>query len=438
MGDLSNRCCMVVDNGMYTETAIRLAREFGQVLYYKPWTSSTPKVFQLVVGDGYEEIKRVRYFWEEMEKADLFVFPDLYFGDLQIYLESIGKRVWGARNSEKYEYNREMFLKSLDEVGLEKPNVHLCIGITELTEHLKKNDDKYIKISITRGDMETWHHQTYELSEQKLNGLRYYYGPCAEMVRFQVWDDIPSDIEVGYDGPSVDGKFFDSIQGYESKNQAYIGAFTKYQDMPEQVREVNDKFAKILQRERARTMFGTEIRVTKDGTPMFIDATVRQPCPPGECQLEVYSNLGEVMWHGAVGDIVPIEPEAEFCAEVMIYSSWAQGNWSPVYIPPKVRRWVKLLNSCEVNGFHYAIPEQGTTAPAGGGSDIIGAVVGLGKTIEKAIEAVREHCDEVEGFSVEPPIEALADCLASIKTGEENDVHFTDKKVPEPSEVLDE
>jgi hypothetical protein len=428
-------CC--IDHGSYTEVGLRLAREFGRVLYFKPWVSSSPQTFPLIVGDGFNEMERIPDIWDRLDEIDLFVFPDLYFGPLQLHLESLGKRVWGARNAERYEYDRELFVKTLKEIGLPVPKVKVCVGITALREYLMENENQYIKISTTRGDSESWHHINYDLSQQKLNAMLFYYGPVSERVRFQVWDHIESAIEIGYDGPTVDGQFFDSMQGFEKKNLAYIGAWTKYSDMPEAVREVNEAFAPILKAERCRSMFGSEVRVTEDSTPYFIDATIRTPCPPGESQLEMYTNLGEVMWHGSVGDVVPIEPAAKFAVQVMLYSAWAEGNWCPIEIPDKVRKWVKLFSSCKVNDLYYAVPDE-MGEPIVHGNTEVGGVVGLGDTIEEAIDACREHCDELKGFDLDFQFSELAECLKSIRAGEDQDVEFTKDTVPEPESVIEE
>jgi hypothetical protein len=442
MADLSNKTICVYDNGLYVETAIRLAREFGRVYYFKPWKESAPRTTNLVVGDGFKEIERARDFFSIIDETDIFAFFDIYDGDLQVHLESIGKRVWGSRLAERYEYNRQLFKKTLAKVGLSVNPYVVCTGITELRDYLSKNKNKWIKVDM-RGDGETWHHQTYSLSERKLDALEFYYGPCKEMVQFVVDDEIPTTTEVGFDGFMVTGQDGKpqfpkaSFPGIEIKNQAYIGSVIDYEDLPEQVREVNDAFAPVLAKEGFRSAFGTEIKLTDDDDSFFIDATCRQPCPPGDVVMEAVDNLGEFIWHGSVGDLVELKTSAKFGAQVMLYSSSALSNYLPVEIDDEDRRWVKLYNSCLVDGMYQIVPRD-VKDPLAMGNEEVGAVVGLGDTIEEAIEEVKKHCESVRGFDTDIQIEVLGECLKRMQDSEDKGVPLTDEDIPEPEVVTDD
>jgi hypothetical protein len=46
-----------------------------------------------VVGEGFEGIERIHDFFDYVDEADIFIFPDVYDGDLQRYLEAQGKLV---------------------------------------------------------------------------------------------------------------------------------------------------------------------------------------------------------------------------------------------------------------------------------------------------------------------------------------------------------
>ena len=55
MGNYSNKTVCVVDNGDFIETAITLAKEFGQVLYYySPWQEGCAKSIRMFFGGGLE------------------------------------------------------------------------------------------------------------------------------------------------------------------------------------------------------------------------------------------------------------------------------------------------------------------------------------------------------------------------------------------------
>jgi len=160
MDDISKRICCIYDYGNNVALAERLSREFGRVLYYCPWETSNPESLRVAVGDGLENVERVLDFFdpEVLHRTDLFVFPDIYDGDLQLDLVSRGKRVWGARSGEDFEYKRELFAKTLKQVGLPVAPYKVIVGTSNLKKYLIEHDDLWIKVEM-RGDGETWHHQ---------------------------------------------------------------------------------------------------------------------------------------------------------------------------------------------------------------------------------------------------------------------------------------
>jgi hypothetical protein len=176
MDDISEKCCLVYDYGANLSLARRLAREFGRVLYFRPWKESEPKTSNLAVGDGFPDIERVRHFWQGVQAADLVCFPDLYDGDLQIELERQGKRVWGSRMAERLEYDRPHFLKTLQKVGLPCVEHTIITGVSNLEAYLheSENENQWVKVNL-RGDDETWHHETWEGSRAKLRAMHHQY-----------------------------------------------------------------------------------------------------------------------------------------------------------------------------------------------------------------------------------------------------------------------
>jgi len=320
---LKSKTVTVYDYGNNLALAERLSREFGHVNYFKPWKDTSPETLKLVVGDGLDTVHRVKDFFapEVLHGTDLFVFPDIYDGDLQRDLISRGKRVWGSGMAEQFEYKRELFSNTLKEVGLAVSPYVVCVGVSALEKELKSHDDLWVKLNL-RGDGETWHHENYALSKRKIEALRYQFGAVNEMVRFTVCETIPTTIEAAYDGfmvtspdgsPQFPKKGF---LGYETKNLAHILNAIDYDDFPEQVREVNEKFAPKLAKFFYRSAWGTEIKIADDGKNYFLDATCRQPEPPGSIVMEQVKNLGEFMYHGAAGELRELEIEQPFGVSV--------------------------------------------------------------------------------------------------------------------------
>ena len=409
MSDYSTRTCCVIDNGLFAEVAVTLAKSFGRVYYYVPWENAYPKSTQLMMGQGLEGVEKVDSFWDIIDKIDLFVFPDIYYGSLQVYLEKQGKRVWGSRMGEELELFREFSKETLKDAGIDVGPYKVITGIDALREYLQKHDNQYVKISRTRGDFETFKSESYDLSEPKLDEIEQKLGARKTVTEFIVEETIDNAVEIGYDGFTIDGQFPPhAMSGVEIKDKGYIGHFKAYNEMAAPILEVNDKLAAILQRYKYRNFWAAEARVTKDGTPWVIDPCARFGSPPSELLLNVYTNLADIMWHGASGEVVDPEPAGEWGAEVMIVSSWANLNWQAIDFPKEIRDAVKLHFPVVIDGRYYITP-QGFDLPC------VGAVVAFGDTMEQAIKRVQNLASKVRGYYLDIPVDCFDTGIEEIK-----------------------
>ena len=66
----------------------------------------------------------------------------------------------------------------------------------------------------------------------------------------------------------------------------------------------------------------------------------------------------------------------------------------------------------------------------------IGDCIGIGDTIEEAVENCKKHAEEVEGFDIKIHAEALPEALNEIKNGEKHGITFTDDKLPSLTELM--
>src|ERR1035437_1040550 len=132
MSDYKNRTCLVLDNGLFIEISVVLAKSFGKVYYYSNWKSAYPRSVNRLVGTGLPGVTRVNDFWDVLDEVDLFVFPDIYFGGLQEHLVSLGKRVWGARKGDFLELDREKSKEHLDSIGVDIGPYRVVKGIDAL------------------------------------------------------------------------------------------------------------------------------------------------------------------------------------------------------------------------------------------------------------------------------------------------------------------
>lgn len=169
--DLSKKTVMVIDNGLFTELAKTLSSSFKKVYYTCRWKSAFPKSEQYVIGYGIEGIERVDDIWDKFDEVDLFVFPDIYDGSLQLHLESLGKLVFGGKLGEQMELYRDSMKEHMKKLGLYVTPYKVIKSIQKLREYLKENPNVWVKQNVTRGDFECVDDQTEIFTDE---GWKYF------------------------------------------------------------------------------------------------------------------------------------------------------------------------------------------------------------------------------------------------------------------------
>jgi hypothetical protein len=196
----------------------------------------------------------------------------------------------------------------------------------------------------------------------------------------------------GIDGYTVDGDWPTSmLTGIEVKDQGYIGKFIKYADLPKSMTQFNDTISPILKSFGCRCSMSDEKRIDKSGKSYMIDACMREPSPPGELKSEFYTNIADIIWQGANGNLIDPIPIAKYGAQALIECTKAPKEFVPIIFPPKISQHIKLRNCKFQDGMWQAIPQRDTNLTS------VGGVIGWGNTLEEAIEQVKEMSELVEG-----------------------------------------
>lgn len=426
-----SRKVLVIDHGLYTAFAERLGRMF-EVFYFAPYADrSFPKPGPAMVGSGLKGVERVEDIWRILPEVDLVVFPDVGFYQLACYLRDCGYKVWSAGQGEKLEVQRWRAKETMKALGLPVGKSSLVTGMSDLRKYLADNEDVYVKISGFRGLAETFHSKTLGIAEPRLAELEDALGGLASVFSFVVEHKIDAVVEAGYDGFCIDGEFPSTcLAGVEVKDRGYLGCVRDYSKLADPVKEINERLAPFLKEAEYRQFFSTEVRVTDNGTPYLIDLTTRCPAPPSSLYWEMIENVGDIVEGGANGDIVEPEWNSKYGAIAIIKSPFAEERWTPVSVDPKVEQWIKWRNACNIEGQTYIIPTEGVRMTE------IGDCIGIGDTIEEAIENCKKHAEEVEGFDIKIHVEALPEALKEIENGEKNGITFTDDKLPSLTELM--
>jgi hypothetical protein len=395
MTNYASKNVLVIDNGLFTEMAVMLSKSFKRVYYTSPWTAEYPKTIQLLVGTGIPGVKRINDFWPLIDEIDLFVFPDIYYGGLQEYLASIGKRVWGSRRGELLELDRDKSKQICDSVGIDISPYTVVTGMDSLRKYLLSHKDVYVKISFTRGDMETLYCKQYSSIEPVLDNLEYHLGPAKDRQDFIIEEAVHDASEVSYDGFCIDGQWpKNSMWGIEIKDRAHTLSKCDYDKLPASLIDVHDKLSSVMKGFKYRGWFSTEILATKDGRAYLMDPCCRCGCPPNELYQMMITNWPDIIWEGADGVLVEPTFSAKHGAELLFESEWAQSNWQPIEFPKKIRDNVKIFDLCIIDGKHYCVPR------GPGASSKVGAVVATGDTMEEAIKNVRSIAEQIDGHHI--------------------------------------
>lgn len=431
MKDASQVTALVHDYGTFAFLANDLGRSFKKIYYTTPHEREFQSLAHCCIGDGLEGCERLDDWMEEIPNIDLHIFPDIAMVGAQKYLRSIGKSVWGSFDATGLEMSRTEFLKFVKDAGLPVAPSKTVIGVTALAEELKKSKQPlWIKINRFRDDCETWKHYSWPHSERDIEDLSVVFGALKEEVIFVVQEEIPSEIEIGFDGLSVDGWYpAETYMGPELKNVLYLGAKTKYGKLPDALKRINEAIRPYLKKIGYRNFLATEVRVAKDGTPYFIDPTFRMPGQTGEHMGETCSNLAEVIWAGANGEHVEPKLTSPFVAQATMTFTGDSNHWRSLEIPDKVSRWTKL--------YHYCQKEDGVAIFPPRDCDELGVIIGTGTTINLAIKNLKKNFEAYDGQPVSIKAEGFASLLADIQKSEAKGVEFTEQKVPDPASVVE-
>lgn len=408
MEDLSKKTALIVDSGLYTHMAEKLAESFGRTLYFSEWRGQFPTSKWARIGQGLDNIERVTDFDEHTGEADIIIFLDIYSAGTQKRLREAGHRVWGNGDAEMLELDRwwlKNYLKARDFPVNEFARLQ---GIDELIDHVKDSKDVWIKGGPYRGDFESFHFENLWLSMPWLDEMRHTLGPTKETYPFLVESSIPG-VEVGFDGFSVDGNFPQiASYGYEAKDAGYLGKVYEGNELPTAIEQVNNAVAPLLRGANARGFLSLELRIGKSKRPFLLDPCLRCGSPPSEAYAELFTNWADVIWAGAAGDMVDLKPAAKYAAQLILKSDWAKDNWLAIDVPKGVRRFVKLHNHCRLEDIDYVVPT---------GIAQIGGVIGLGDTLEEAIRECHENAEAVKAYELDYAEDAFQDCMEAIEEG---------------------
>lgn len=393
--DLFSKSVCVVDNGLFQELAFTLTKSFGKVFYNSPWVADYPVSYHTEMGEGFDEYERVQDIWSVIDDVDLFVFPDIYQGGLQEHLASIGKMVWGSRNGDELELYRKEAKNYFKTLGLPQGPYDVVKGMSKLRKYIKDRDkDKlWVKISLTRGDTETFSAEGYDSVKNRLDDMTAKFGPTSEFREFIVEEHLPDTLDLAIDTYCIDGKFpSKSMLGNEQKDEGYIGVVKDWAKMPPDLRDVYEALSPALKGFQFRNFFAVECRTGKSG--MYLsDPCCRVGSPIFELELNMIGNLPEILWEGADGKLVEPEYKGKYGYEIILQSDWVNEHPLLVKFEEKYRDQIKFRYATQFPDGLWIMPQR--QGPA------FGSIVAYGNSIDECVDQVEEIAGTVKGTQVE-------------------------------------
>src|SRR5229473_314752 len=297
---------IVLDHGMFPELAMRLGRDLDRCYYYSPWASAFPDPNDQLIGSGLDEfnVERVDFplgLIGTAEEPDVWVFPDLYFTDLQQHLRALGKRVWGSGWGELYEQDRWKLSDLLEAAKHPVAGADRLLTIEQLGETVRDemSEDTYIKVAqFYRGLMETYRHRGWPQSRTWFDDLRHRLGPAGERMGFMVQEAIAGDaVEIGLDLIVVNGQaIFPTTMGYEIKGAGLVSVVID--DYPEWADPIRTVVEHLSIDGPYTNFFSAEARKTKDKC-YVIDVACRMPSPGDGIHMEMWENFTDLIMLGA-------------------------------------------------------------------------------------------------------------------------------------------
>jgi hypothetical protein len=385
----------IQDMGLFTELALTLSRSFGRVTYTNPWQNAFPSSKDTEVGEGIPGVTRVDDIHEIMDETDLFIFPDIYYGELQIYLRNKGKRVFGSKDGDKIEIYRSEAKPYFEELGIPQGPYEIMKGVKKLRGYIKEHDGQklWVKIDKTRGDFETFCVEGYELSKNKIDDIEYHLGPKAEIMTFVVEENLEGTIDIAIDTYCIDGDYPSvTLLGTEEKGECYICARRRWDAMPEDVVDIYERLSPILKQCEYRNMLSLESRKEKN-TAYLGDPCCRGGSPPFELQMNMITNLPDIMWFGAEGKMINPKIPSRYGVMLNVHSDWADQHPLMIDFPEKYRSQIKFRYNSMFDGKMWTMPQ--------GAGPRVAAIVAHGNNLDDIIEEAKDISKQMKGIQLE-------------------------------------
>jgi hypothetical protein len=398
---------LVYDSGgLFFYVADRHARDGNKVYYYSPRTSNYPTP-HFHISEGMTGVERVDDPWTYMDKVDLIVYTDVNDADHQVFLRKQGYNVFGAGDGEDLELDRLLHRQLLDKLGLPVIPYQVLKGMDELEQYMRREKDKYLKISYWRGLKETHCHEEWDQDAQKwFYDLAHLCGVYRGEIEIIGEDSMPG-VETGSDFFYSNGEFAKyGLHGFEIKNECYVCKVVEHSKLPTAILSIDDAFNKVYKYFDVRCSVSTEVRVHDANTGYYTDPCMRFGSPPGELIVEMYGNFTEIVDSCARGKLVIPQVDYKYGASIFLTSESVKKDFLKVEFPKKYKDHVKLRSPIMIEGDYYVTPLDESNGVA--------QVIGMADSLDEAVAECLMIAEEVKGEGLGFRKDAFDDAMETL------------------------
>lgn len=379
---------LVIDSGIGLCHAYRFAKDGHEVYYWRNWWKPFPCFEDFVCGEGL--VTKVKDFWKYLDEVDLIMVVDSGLGYMVEYLRRNGYNVFGAGMTDRLELDRRYFHEVLDQLGLKYPPSWNVDGIGGVLDFFKNEAEKgkeyFVKVSLFRGNVETFSARSFEEAEAILLPLEAVLGPFGNKFQFVIEEAVEG-VEVGFDALFNSRDFLLPILFTFEAMDNTLGKW-EFESIWTPVLE---KFRSFLAEEDYRGFFSLE--AIFDGSDLWLLDPTPRPAYPGSSAIfcQNLNNYCEVINAVALGEDIDFDINSKYVVALNVYTEHNVGRWLVINIDEDTKFWIR--RGVMVNGKLYLTAGKE-------GETLAGVVIGEGDTYEETFEDASEQLSKISLYGM--------------------------------------
>lgn len=388
---------LVIDSsGLYVELANGLADGGKNKVWYYTGYEPELKWEFYAPGLGFEFLEKVLYPADYYSKCDCIVNFDCTKQDDIDFLRKLygdKKSVFGSGLGARLELDRFAFKKILRDVGLKVNLTEKIKGTTKLKEYLKENKNKYVKVNIWRGNIESFPASNYDAVELIIDEIEHKLGFYKEEFIFLCEDMVDAPLELGFDGFFSNGDYLKPyLVGIEYHKSTYACRVTD--KMPFLLGDTLNAIKPVLSKLDYRGAISTEEMCIDKKQHLFLDLCARCLNPVSVLYPQFIKNWPAVVEQVGRNNNIRLDIKQKYLFAQPLNCPSAKDVHVRIEIDKKDRDNIKFVSAAEYNGKYFAIK----------GCDKLAVLVSASDSIDEGINLLKKYGEKINASGLEKDI----------------------------------